>query len=255
MVGILAVGTEITTGQILNTNTQWLSSELLELGIKTTYQIAVPDQTDEIKAALKFLQNHCSILIVTGGLGPTADDFTRKILAETYARPLLWNEDNWNKVQAKLNSKGVRIRPIHRQQCEFPEGSTILSNEAGIADGFMFQISHSNNVTINPTEIYALPGPPKELLSIWQNHIRDRLSALVPDSQKWVQKLWTTKGLPESEVASLVNDALGEAGVNVLYRAYTPFIDVKLLYMKKDAKTNETLGLKISQILGPWLNE
>lgn len=257
MVGILAIGTEITTGQILNTNSQWLSTQLLELGFQTLYQMAVPDHPQEIKEALDFLENRCTLLFVTGGLGPTADDFTRKVLAEKYQRPLLWNQENWERVQAKLSSKGVPIRTIHRQQCEFLEGSAILPNEAGTADGFKFKVSIPRTAQQNKSEIeiYVLPGPPKEILSIWEGGVREQLGSLMPESQKWVQKKWTTKGLPESEVASRVNEVLGEESQNVLYRAHTPFVDVKLLYQQKEAKVNEAQGQKIMQVLGPWLCE
>lgn len=256
MVGILAIGTEITTGQILNTNSQWLSTQLLELGIQTSYQMAVPDSPQEIKEALDFLEKHSSLIIITGGLGPTADDFTRKVLAEKYHKSLQWNEENWQRVQAKLNSRGVQIRIIHRQQCEFLEGSTLLKNNVGIADGFTFKVSLGDcGGGITPgreIDVYVLPGPPKEILSIWQNEVRDRLQAFIPESEKWIQKKWTTKGLPESEVASLINEALGEASQRVLYRAHTPFIDVKLLYQKQDEEINEVYGQKISQVLAPW---
>jgi len=283
MIGILAIGTEITTGQILNTNSQWLSIELLALGIQTSYQIAVPDSPHEIKEALHFLENRASIIIVTGGLGPTADDFTRKVLAEKYQLPLVWNEENWVRVQAKLNAKGVQIRTIHRQQCEFPQDCTILLNNAGVADGFTFKIprskasasnilspsnipsqfhssspSHSQSQEMAQSqeiEIFVLPGPPKEIVNIWQNGVRDQLNKIIPESQKWIQKQWTTKGLPESEVATLINEALGEASLKVLYRAHTPFIDVKLLFQKKEEEINESHGQKITQALGPWLYE
>jgi len=257
MVGILAIGTEITTGQILNTNSQWLSTQLLELGIQTFYQMAVPDRPQEIKEALVFLENHCTLLFVTGGLGPTADDFTRTILAEKYQRPLVWNQENWERVQSKLNSRGVQIRTIHRQQCEFLEGSTILPNSAGTADGFVFKVSISrlDQQGESEIEIYVLPGPPKEILSIWEGGVRERLSTVVPKPQKWIQKKWTTKGLPESEVASRVNEVLGEESQKVLYRAHTPFVDVKLLYQQKESEVNEAHGQKIIQALGPWLCE
>lgn len=256
MIAILSIGTEITTGQILNTNAQWISAELLALGVPTSYQLTVPDHPFEIKAALEFLERDSTIIIVTGGLGPTADDFTRKILAEYYHRPLVWNEDNWKKVQDKLNSRHVTIRSLHRQQCEYPEGSRILSNGVGIADGFTFKVQPSLNSSKKLQEIYALPGPPKELIDIWKNHIEDPMRLLIPESLQWVQKIWTTKGLPESEVASLINETLGiEASSQVLYRVNTPYIEVKFLYRKKDAAIYEAYGQKITPILGPWLYE
>ena len=201
MIALLSIGTEITTGQILNKNAQWLSIELMKLGLSCSYQIAVPDDVATIEATLQFLEDKVSILIITGGLGPTADDFTRKVLAGYFRRPLEWNEENWQKVQTKLQGRGVQIRALHRQQCEFPEGAEILSNAVGIADGFCFKTPK--------LEIYALPGPPRELADIWEHHLREKLEQKVPESLRWVQVIWTTTGHPESEVAAKINDSLG----------------------------------------------
>ncbi len=245
MIAILSIGTELTTGQILNKNAQWLSIELLKIGLTASYQITVPDDVSLIRNSLVFLENQASVIVITGGLGPTADDFTRKVLASVYHRPLTWNEENWQKVQAKLNSKGVPIREVHRQQCEYPDGAEILANGAGIADGFTFK---SKNV-----EIYALPGPPKELADIWDNHIRVRLMNLVPDTEHWVQAIWTTTRLPESEVATKVDDALGTEASQVLYRVHNPCVDVKLLFQKKDSEYYQGLSRKIEKALEPWL--
>lgn len=245
MVAILSIGTELTTGQILNRNTQWLSIELLKLGISVPLQITVPDDTNLIRDSLKFMEKYASVIFVTGGLGPTADDFTRKVLADTFEKPLVWHEDNWQKIQAKLNSKGVQVRELHKQQCEFPQGAEILTNTAGIADGFTFKTDHS--------EIYALPGPPKELANIWENHIRNRLEKSVPEHLKWTQSIWTTTDLPESEVATKVNEALGAEASQVLYRVHSPCVDVKLLFQNKDSEYYHRLGQQIKKALELWL--
>lgn len=245
MISLLAIGTELTTGQILNKNAQWLSIELMKLGIGVSYQLAVPDHTQLIQDALHFLEKHSKVIIITGGLGPTADDFTRIVLAKTYGLQLQWNEENWQKVQAKLNSKGVQIRSIHRQQCEYPEGAEILDNSAGVADGFTF-----SNAKV---QIYALPGPPKEIAAIWDSHLQHHLKDFTPLSLRWTQSIWTVTGLPESEVAEKVNNALGDAGAQVLYRVHSPHVDVKLLYQEKDSAENKILGQKIHSALAPWL--
>lgn len=246
MIALLSIGTEITTGQILNRNAQWLSVELLKLGLSVSYQMTVPDDKELIKSALHFLEPYASVILITGGLGPTADDFTRNVLAETYQRPLVWDEKNWEKVQSKLNAKGVQIRTLHRQQCEYPTGSELLANSMGIADGFKIKVSEA-------LVIYALPGPPKELAALWEDHIRDQLSDHVSEDLRWIQQIWTTTGLPESEVAARINEALGERAQQVLYRVHSPCVDVKLLFQRKDFEANKILGDQIQKALGPWL--
>ncbi|MEY4616412.1 MAG: hypothetical protein RJB66_1372 [Pseudomonadota bacterium] len=247
MIAILSIGTELTTGQILNKNAQWLSIELMKLGLSVSYQITVPDDVQIIRDSLDFLDPRVSLVLVTGGLGPTADDFTRKVLADHYSCPLQWHEENWQKVQTKLQGRGVQIRPLHRQQCEYPSGAEVLANSVGIADGFLMKTPR--------VEIYALPGPPKELADLWENHLRPRLEQRVPESLRWTQAIWTTTGVPESEVAARVNEAVGEAANIVAYRVHSPCVDVKLLYQKKDSDYYEKLGQLIEAALKPWLIE
>jgi molybdenum cofactor synthesis domain-containing protein len=245
MVAILSIGTELTTGQILNKNVQWLSGELLKLGVGVSFQITVPDNAKRIEEALGFLQNKAKVILTTGGLGPTADDFTRKILAAKFQLPLIWDEGNWLKVQAKLNSKKVPIREIHRQQCFYPRGAELLDNAVGVADGFLIE---SESV-----QIIALPGPPNEIADIWDSQLRLRLNDLAPKPLRWAQRIWTTSGLPESDVASKVNEALAEDALQVLYRVHSPYVDVKLLFQYKDSKYYEGLGLQIQKTLNQWL--
>lgn len=242
MVALLSIGTEITTGQILNRNAQWLSTELLSLGLNVNYQMSVPDSKDLIQKALDFLTPQSRIIVITGGLGPTSDDFTRNILAEIFNQPLEWNEPNWQKVQGKLQRKGVQVRPLHRQQCEFPQGALIYDNNQGIADGFRMTLADG-------VQIYALPGPPKELAALWESHLKEELGKLSPEPLQWTQKIWTVQGLPESEVASKIAEALGEDARHALYRIHSPNVDVKLYFQKKDSVFFTELGEKIEKAL------
>jgi molybdopterin-biosynthesis enzyme MoeA-like protein len=219
----------------------------MQLGLNVSFHITVPDDVILIQDSLLFLETRVRIVLVTGGLGPTVDDFTRKVLADTYHRPLVWNEENWQKVQSKLQSRGVQIRSLHRQQCEYPQGSETLANGVGIADGFAFKTDHF--------WVYALPGPPKELENIWTHHLRSRLESFVPEELRWIQSIWTVTGLPESEVAAKINQALGEHAVRVLYRVHSPFVDVKLLYQKQQEAFHLQLGQTIAETLGPWLKK
>lgn len=249
MIGILSIGTEITTGQILNSNTQWLSQELLKLGFSVTHHLTVPDDHKLIFESLQFLGARCPMIFVTGGLGPTADDFTRNVLADFVNTPLEWNSLNWESIVSKLNSKNVQIREIHKNQAFFPKNALILANGAGTADGFYFKTQTPENI-----EFFVLPGPPKELQNIFSNKIIPMLSDRIPEDQKWIQKIWMTQNLPESDVASKVDEVLSLEESNLVgYRAHKPFVEVKLLYQKCDEPRYSTIATKIESALAQWI--
>ncbi len=246
-VAILAVGTEITTGQILNSNTQWLSQELFKEGFAITHHMAVPDDHELIYNALKFLTFTCScnLIFVTGGLGPTTDDFTREVVAKFVKQPLNWSEDNWARVVAKLNFKSVQIRDMHKNQSYFPKDAIILENQVGTADGFSI-----NFQGLNLIQVYVLPGPPKELQNIYTNEILPKIKNLVPENLKWTQIIYTTTGLPESEVAASVNSVLSKEDSQLIaYRVHKPMVDVKLIFQKKDQQKFDLIAQKIHKAL------
>jgi molybdenum cofactor synthesis domain-containing protein len=141
---ILAIGTELTTGQIVNQNAANLSTKLKALGVIVTTHLTVPDDRQIILKSLKFLEtasdteensNH-DIIFVTGGLGPTSDDFTRDLIAEWSGLPMKFDETSWIHIQERLKSRGFVVHERQKQQCYFPEKSEILFNSEGTANGF-----------------------------------------------------------------------------------------------------------------------
>lgn len=137
---LIAVGTELTTGQIFNKNGSWLSQRLKNLGVEVTCHLVVPDDKAEMLRAMDFCSNS-DLVFVTGGLGPTSDDFTRDVIAEKAKAKLIFDESSWKHVTDRLTSRGYTVKEIQRQQCFFPEGSTILQNSQGTANGFLLKLA------------------------------------------------------------------------------------------------------------------
>ena len=108
-VATLAVGTEITDGQILDRNSQWLSERMLEFSCEIVEHRAVPDDREKILRGLNDLSAQSDVLFVTGGLGPTSDDFTRECVADFLRQPLVWNEEAWAWAEERLKSRGSPI--------------------------------------------------------------------------------------------------------------------------------------------------
>ena len=216
---ILTVGTEITSGEIQNSNSKWLAEQLEKLGFDVTLHLSVPDDRVMIKDALEFSKKYCEVFIVTGGLGPTSDDFTREVIADWADAPLEFRESSWRTLEEIYHSRKLNLKPSHRQQCYYPANAALLKNRVGTADGFCL---HSRG-----THVLVLPGPPREILAMWEPSVVPRLKTLNAGSLSVLHR-WICFGVPESEVAEKVEALIKGKGVRVGYRASKPYVHVKL---------------------------
>ena len=130
---ILSIGTELTTGQILNKNSTWLSQKLQPFGIKVAMHLTIPDDRPLILQSLNYLSSNSELIFITGGLGPTSDDFTRDLISEWSQKKMIFDQVSWLQIQERLSSRGFVVRDIQKQQCYFPDGAKILINSAGVS--------------------------------------------------------------------------------------------------------------------------
>jgi nicotinamide-nucleotide amidase len=223
-ISVLGIGTELTVGQILNRNGQWISQRMRNLGVSTSMQLVVPDEEKLILEALEFCLQHSDILFVTGGLGPTTDDFTRDIISRWSGRELEWDESSWEHISERLTSRGMAVKEIQRQQCYFPKGSQILKNRVGTANAF--------SMSYQGKEVFALPGPPKEIETIWQDHIDPLMKERTAGVDPLITKSWDTIGLGESDIADRAEAALKGCSFEKAYRVHLPYVEFKITYLK-----------------------
>lgn len=216
---ILTIGTEITTGEIVNTNAAWIAQRLEGQGYAVTEHLSVRDEEVSILSALKRLQK-TDVLIVSGGLGPTSDDLTRAVLAKWAKKKLIFSESVWHDLGASYEKRGLTIREAHKHQCWFPKDSRILPNPVGTAHGFF--------LTKGKTEVFVLPGPPRELEGMWQAEVAPKLKS--GGESEWTH--WTILGTPESEVAEAIEPLIEKLNLEVGYRASVPYVHVKLRGIK-----------------------
>lgn len=221
---ILAIGTELTSGQIVNRNASWISQKLARHGIVTREHATVPDDRAQILDALGRLAREAGVLFLTGGLGPTSDDFTRVVLAEKLGLPLEWDEDSWVFIQDRLGRRGINAQEIQKQQCYYPQGSRILTNRQGTAHAFMVEAEGVFYV--------CLPGPPREIEAVWEDHLEPWLTARFPQADPWITRSWEILGQPESEVATRAVAALRGCPYEFAYRVHLPYVEFKLSYRK-----------------------
>ena len=135
---ILSVGTELLMGNILNTNAQYISQKLCDLGINCYFQTTVGDNHDRLVAAVGLALSRADLLILTGGLGPTADDLTKETIADAFGRDLVLDPASEAHIRARFARMGREMTPNNMKQAMFPRGCIILPNPNGTGEGCNF---------------------------------------------------------------------------------------------------------------------
>lgn len=204
---ILAVGDELTTGQKIDTNSAWLSARLLERGIETVEHATVPDEPEPIGAAIGRLARAADLVIVTGGLGPTADDLTRQGLAIALGaarndkpEELVEDAEALAEIRGWFERSGRRMPETNRVQALRPRGAECVPNKFGTAPGLRAQIEQEG-VTL----VFCLPGPPREMRPMFEQSVLPELPA--PD-RAIVARFVHAFGAGESHVAELLGDLM-----------------------------------------------
>lgn len=167
---IMAVGTELLLGDIINTNAQFIARELAALGISVYHQSVVGDNDERLMKCIEEGFERADIIITTGGLGPTKDDLTKEIAAEYFGKSLVPHEESMRLIEDYFKISGRKMAESNRKQAYFPEGSIILRNNNGTAPGCI--IESSGKIII------LLPGPPKEMIPMFKESVIPYLSLI-----------------------------------------------------------------------------
>jgi len=239
---VLAVGTELSTGQIVNSNAAWLSEQLTELGAESCWHLTVADDRPSILQALKQAALYADLILVTGGLGPTSDDFTREVIADWLGQVLEFDPTSWEQLEQRAQMLNFQLSASQKQQCYFPRGSRVLVNPAGTANAFIYQ--HHENLVV------ALPGPPSEIKAIWQAHLEAELSPHLPGKAQQTLYRWQCMGLPEADLGEKVEEVVQGSGFQTGYRVHFPYIEVKLWVPTK--QSGEPWLTQLDLALAPW---
>jgi len=197
---IIAVGTELLLGQIVNTNAQYLSQECAAIGIDVYFQTVVGDNASRIREAIETARKRADLIIFTGGLGPTLDDLTKDVLADYLGRSLYLHEPSMAKINEIFLSRGAALIESNKRQANMIEGSDPLGNDTGLAVG--------NALTADGTHYILLPGPPKEMKPMFDNYAKRWLRGVMTDEVPLYSKMLKFAGIGESGLENKLIDLI-----------------------------------------------
>lgn len=217
---VLCIGTELTRGELLNSNATWLAESLTRIGLEVTAVDCVDDDRGRIEAYLRRLSAEHQVVVCTGGLGPTTDDITTECAARLAGVELVRDEASFEHIKERLRRYGrPELAAQNAKQADFPVGARILPNPNGTAPGF--------SIKLGPCSAYFMPGVPSEMKGMFDRSIAPEVAGLVNEARH--QIVLRCFGLPESEVNQLLAGVEAQYGVVIGYRASLPEIEVKVL--------------------------
>ncbi len=247
---IISIGDELLIGQVVNTNASWIGEQLTMAGISVYQAVSVADNHDHIFEALETAGKHADLVLITGGLGPTKDDITKQTLCEFFGSELIFNEQVFEDVKEIFRVRGRQVSELNRKQAEVPDNCTVIRNEHGTASGMWFE---KDGVIF-----VSMPGVPFEMKPMVSNYIipnlikRFNLPAIY-------HKTVLTQGVPESEMAAMIEDWENTLPSNVKL-AYLPqpgIVRLRLTASGKDrsvqVKIVETEIERLKGIIGEYI--
>jgi nicotinamide-nucleotide amidase len=248
---IIAIGSELLLGQIIDTNSSYIAKSLADIGIELIQTTTVGDNLQRMKEAIQEATQRCQVVITTGGLGPTEDDLTREAVAETTKRPLVFQPHLMEQIEGLFKRRGFRMTENNRKQAYIPEGAIPIENPKGTAPGFI--VEGSNWVTI------SIPGVPSEMEYLMEHtvisYLRRRFNL---KHQVLRYKVLRACGLGESAIGLQIKDlmresrnpsvgtlaSVGDIKIRITAKADNPE-EASILIQKMEQEIRNRLGILI----------
>ena len=242
---ILSTGDEIVTGLVVDTNAAWLSALLLEQGWQVRRRTTVGDNLADLKAVLRECASRAEVVLVCGGLGPTADDLTAQAAAEAFDQPLTLFPDWLATMEARYASRGRAMPSSNTKQAWLPQGCEILDNPVGTACGFLVHSGQSR--------LFFTPGVPFEFKQMVREQIVPRLKALAGAQTDTELRRFYTFGISESALSDRLDAAPWPTGIELGYRSSMPLIELKLIGHGAVPADMDAAEARLLQVITPWL--
>lgn len=244
---LLAIGNELTSGQTVDTNSAHLARRLVALGIRTLRHATVGDDRPAIAAAITEAAREADLVLVSGGLGPTADDLTRDGLADAMGSELVLDEVSLRHLEAFFERRGRTMVPTNRVQAMFPAGARPIENVCGTAPGIAARLGDA--------DVYVMPGVPHEMEAMFDGQI----APLLPHQGAAIaERVVRAFGAGESDMAARLRDLMArDANPTVGTTVAAGLISVRISARAADAdqaaRLADAAADEVARRLGEWV--
>lgn len=246
---IIFTGTELLLGQVLNTHAQYLGRELTRMGIEITRHTTVGDNRELLAMVLKESLARVDILIITGGLGPTEDDLTRETVAGVCGLEMVTDEPTLEKLKSNFSRRGLTMPGNMKKQAMVPRDSIILPNPKGTAPGLV--VRKGNKLII------VLPGPPRELKTVFEGSVKGLLEPLSGQGVVMYSTVLKLTGLSESQVQDMIQELHEKDNPAISYVAMPGEVHVRVTARSDNERSARKVAgqavLLIEQKLGDFI--
>jgi len=245
---IVAIGSELLLGQIVDTNSAWMAQRLAELGVNMFYVAVVGDNIGRMKHVLTEALERSDVVITSGGIGPTKDDLTREAIAEVTGRELVLDEGLLQQLRERFQRRGRLLTPNNERQAYIPAGAIPVENPQGTAPAFV--VEDPRGVTI------SLPGVPFELKWLFENEVVPYLRRRFDIAEVIVSRVLKVAELGESRVDHSIGDLMTSATnptIGVL--AHPGQVDVRITAKASDAQTARDMIAPVEEQVRGLLGE
>ena len=241
-VQIITIGDEILIGQIIDTNSAWIGQLLNKHGFRISKITTVGDGEKEIFDAIESAMDQSDLVLLTGGLGPTKDDITKKVIADYFGVEMKFSDETWEKIQKFFKHIGRSTTPAHKQQCYMPANVNLLYNKMGTAPGMWFD--KGNKVLV------SMPGVPYEMKYLMEHQVLPKINdqfSTTPIAHRTIR----TAGMGESKIAERVQK-IEECLPDFIKLAFLPslgHVRLRLTGMhESESKLHQILDKKVKEI-------
>lgn len=243
---IISIGNELLSGKTVNTNATFISQKLYEIGISTRWVQTVGDDAESIRQGLDIALKRADIILITGGLGPTHDDITKKVVADYFGSRLVENKDVLRSVEQKFARRGIPMPEINRNQALVPEGARLMENRVGTAPGMIF--SRGKQL------VFVMPGVPQEMKAMVEESVIPLLQKKCPSCRLQVN-LFRTTGIPESAIFERLAGGLKKfASYEIAFLPQYTGVDIRVI-RKGDDIRDETKFREFRELLEKNIGE
>lgn len=210
---IISIGNELLIGDTVNTNASWIGRSLTESGFEVERVFTIPDNYDLIRHHITQSLDYSDFTVVTGGLGPTHDDITKKVVTDIFDCELVEDTEVMSYIEKIFKSRGFQLSDSNREQALVPSACDVLFNKQGTAPGMWFEMEGKY--------LAVLPGVPYEMQYLMINGVYPKLRSLFTDVEVWVTEYFKTAGIPESTLSDQIG-SLDEFLTNGIGVAFLP---------------------------------